>query len=525
MRNPFSRERRQIEVRPEDVPRADGPTGRPLLPVTACCAPMVQVDFRPNGDVRVCCRNETPLGNVRTDRLADMWAGGRRQEIVAALARDDFGAGCGHCGAEVATEGRPGSYPEQFDVHLPALAAEGATWPRHMEFTLSINCNLQCEQCNGDASSAIRVHREGRAPLPAVYDDQFFDDLREFLPHLSSASFSGGEPFLAEENFRVWELIAELHPELPVTVITNATQWTPRVRSLLERLRCSFRLSIDGASAAVYESIRVGASFERMRANVDRFVEYGRRRGTEVGINHCLVRQNAHEFLELLQWADGLDIPVHVSVVRDDPRIATGGELFSIVRSSTDEIERVADLLESRDAEAQQVLGRNLPVWDDELRRVRSWAAATSEERRGLLGVSGATVLMFSAAGDGPTTEDGARAELAAAAGGGQVHAVWWGPGEVVVDVSPSFVELLGDAAAEALRGAGPRELVERLEHELGPMANYRVTAEQLDRVDAAAQFGSTAVQMVMMPVRNADGWADTAVQLMAFAPPTPVGL
>lgn len=510
MENPLRRARRQLEVRPAVAPVPSG-----AVP-TACCAPQVQVDFRPNGDVRVCCRNESPLGNVRTHRLADMWAGDGRRTIVEALGRGDFGAGCGHCGAEVASEGRPGSYPEQFDVHAPVLLPHGDRWPRHMEFTLSINCNLQCEQCNGDASSAIRVHREGRAPLPPAYDDRFFEDLRAFVPHLASASFSGGEPFLAEENFRVWELIAELHPDLPVTIITNATQWTPRVEALLERLRCSFRLSVDGVTAPTYESIRVGASFARMRANVDRFVEYGRRRGTDVGINHCLVRQNAHEFLDLLRWADDLDVPVYVSVVRDDPRLATGGELFSIVRSSSEEIQRVADLLGSSDAEAQRVLGRNLPVWNDELHRVRSWAAATAEERRGLLGVSGATVLMFRASGDGPTDDVVARAELAAAADDGVVHAVWWGPGEVVVDVSSSMSDLVGAETAESLRGAGPRQLVAALEAALGPMVDYRVQSESADRVDAVGTFERATVHVANVPLRNADGWADTAVELLA---------
>ena len=506
MRNPLRRERRQIEVRPAEAATL----------ATACCAPQVQVDFRPNGDVRVCCRNESALGNVRSDRLADMWAGAGRQAVVEALGRDDYGAGCGHCGAEVTSEGRPGSYPAQFDVHVPALAAEGDRWPRHMEFTLSINCNLQCAQCNGDASSAIRVHREGRAPMPSVYDDQFFDDLRAFVPHLSSASFSGGEPFLAEENFRVWELIAELQPDLPVTIVTNATQWTPRVEALLGRLRCSFRLSIDGATAPTYESIRIGANFDRVRANVERFVEYGRRRGTEVGINHCLVRQNAHEFLQLLRWADDLDVPVFVSVVRDDPRLATGGEMFSIVRSSTEEIGRIADLLGTYDAAAQQVLGRNLHVWDDELRRVRSWAAATAQERRGLLGVSGATVLMFRAEGDGPTDDRAARAELSALASDGVVHAVWWGPGETMVDVSSSLSDLLGVEAAESLRGTGPRDLVAALEAALGPMVDYRVESESPDRVDAVGTFERATVHVANLALRNDDGWADTAVELLA---------
>jgi MoaA/NifB/PqqE/SkfB family radical SAM enzyme len=521
VRNPLRRTRRQIEVRPA----AAAGQGRSDRAPTICCAPEVQVDFRPNGDVRVCCRNETPLGNVRHGRFAEMWAGSQRQRIVDALGRNDFGAGCGHCGAEVEAEGREGSYPAQFDLHLPALQETGSTWPRHMEFTLSINCNLQCGQCSGDLSSAIRVHREGRAPLPAVYDDQFFEDLREFLPHLASASFSGGEPFLAEENFRVWDLLAELNPDVPVTIVTNATQWTPRVQAVLERLRCSFRLSVDGATPEVYESIRVGASFDRMRSNVDQFVAYGRRRGTEVGINHCLMRQNAHEFLDLLVWADSLDVPVHVSVVRNDTRIGSGGELYSIVRSSTEEISRIAALLESQDGAAHQVLGRNLHVWNEELHRVRSWASATPEERRGLVGVSGATVLMFNVLGDGPTDDDDARAELAAVATDGQVHAVWWGPGEVVVEASPSWSDVLGRDAAATLVGRGPRELVECLEAALGPIADYRVTNEGPNRVDATARFGSTPARLAMLPLRNDEGWAGRAVQLIAFGDGAPLEL
>ena len=486
---------------------------------SACWAPSAQIDLRPNGDVRVCCRNEAPLGNIRSQRLRDLWDGARRRAIVDALSRDEFEPGCAHCGAEVAAEGRTGSYPEQFDVHAPHVAAEGDEWPRHMEFTLSINCNLQCAQCSGELSSAIRVHREGRAPLPKAYGDEFFEDIREFVPHLRSASFSGGEPFLAEENFRVWEIIAELAPDLPVTIVTNATQWTPRVEQLLSRLRCSFRLSIDGASAATFESIRVGADFERVRDHVDRFVAYARERGTEVGINHCLVRQNVHEFGDLLLWAEGLGARVFVSVVRNDTRAGSGGDLFSIVRSDPAEVAALVAVLEERDEEMRSRLQLNRQVWIDELERLRSWASLDAAGLRRLWGVGGGSVLMFSAQGDGPTSADGAREDLAAV---GEVHEVVWDSDESVVAISPGFAELLGTAQVEALHGGGPRALVAAIESFAGPMAHYGVVSESPDRVDATARFERVDVRVSNVPLRGPDGWATTAVQLLVFTPVDP---
>ncbi|MFZ4518903.1 MAG: radical SAM protein [Microthrixaceae bacterium] len=483
---------------------------------SACLAPQVQLDLRPNGDVRVCCRNETPLGNLAVDRLGDLWAGHARQRVVASLARHDYGAGCGHCGAEVAAEGRGGSYPEQFDQHA-ATVADGSAWPSHIEFTLSINCNLQCAQCNGEASSAIRAHREGRPPLPKVYDDRFFEDLRTFIPHLRSASFSGGEPFLAEENFRVWDLIAELNPDLEVTIITNATQWTPRVESVLERLRCSFRLSIDGFTPRTYESIRVGADHQRVMANVERFVASAADRGTEVAINHCLVRQNVHEFGDLLRWADDLDVTVHVSVVRDDPRVGSGGELFSIVRCPPEEIAVIHRSLQAQDPVVRPALGRNRRVWVEELDRLGSWAAATPDELRGLWGVSGATVLMFTRAGSGPNSDVAARAELARFDERGVAHGVVWGPDETVVSVDGSLAGVLGEEAVALMASGSPRDMVGALESALGPMEEYRVVREEPDRVDAEAGFERCDVRVTMMPLRDANGWAERGVQLMAF--------
>src|SRR5262245_26226699 len=91
------------------------PRPAPERPYSACYAPTVQLYFQPNGEVRACCRNMNyPLGNVAQERLVDIWAGPRRQELVERLAVDDFSHGCEGCKWEIETEGRVGSYPENF---------------------------------------------------------------------------------------------------------------------------------------------------------------------------------------------------------------------------------------------------------------------------------------------------------------------------------------------------------------------------------------------------------------------------
>ena len=59
--------------------------------------------------------NTVALGDIRFDRLPDIWAGTRRQAIVEHLDRGDFSMGCESCGGEQEVEDPAGSYPRQFD--------------------------------------------------------------------------------------------------------------------------------------------------------------------------------------------------------------------------------------------------------------------------------------------------------------------------------------------------------------------------------------------------------------------------
>lgn len=315
------------------------------------------------GRVTACCVSTHVLGNVADQPLTEIWRGHRARELRRAMVDYDLGRGCNFCQWQVAEDIDGGAFAVEFDSL--AITEPDPDWPRQLEFELSNTCNLACIMCNGDLSSTIRSRRERLPPMPKVYGNAFFEDLREFLPHLERAAFLGGEPFLAAEAYRVWALLLEVGSVIPCTVVTNGTQWNDRVERVLEAFPVSITVSIDGATAATFERIRLGASFAEVMANLGRFRAYTRDRGTDLHVAFCLMRENWHEFADLLLLADALDVPVRVNTVTDP--------VHGLAQLSLDELAPIVSSLDVRDGGVRSQLRRNREVWSTELARLHSW--------------------------------------------------------------------------------------------------------------------------------------------------------
>ena len=324
-------------------------------PSATCRAPHVALRFSPDGSIHACCANDTfPLGRVGEQSLHDAWHGPALRRLRRALDEGDFSLGCQDCGRAHALGERLATHAEAYDRYPQPTAP--LPWPKRVEFALSNTCNLRCVMCNGDLSSAIRAQVEHRPPLRSAYDDAFFDELREVLPHVEVAVFIGGEPFLSRECRRVWDLMIELGVTPETHVTTNGTVWDDRVERTLHALRMNVAVSLDGVTADVNDSIRLGSSFAEVVANRDRFLAATRSYGASFCLNHCLVRDNWHELPEFLLEADRLDVDVHVIPVYHPPR-------HSLFALPPDELARVgADLRARRPA-----LGRNRAAWESTL--------------------------------------------------------------------------------------------------------------------------------------------------------------
>lgn len=327
-----------------------------------CQAPHAMLRFTPDGRVLVCCANDQhALGVIGTDSLREIWDGEERARIAKALDELDYSLGCDECGAERSIGNRAGSI-EAFWDHL--APAEPLRWPSRLEMAVSNTCNLQCIQCNGDRSSAIRSQREHRPPMHSPYDDAFFEELVEFLHHIDYASFAGGEPFLARETRRIFDLLIEHGLTPGVDVVTNATVWDERVEHYLRALKMDVTLSIDGHTSETFESIRVGAKHAEAWANIDRFREVTASYGGKVSMNFCFMPQNWFELGDLLLWADGLDIAVDVLPVTYPRR-------FNILNLPEDELRHAVAALEEQDARIGDQLVLNRKVWKAKVAMLR----------------------------------------------------------------------------------------------------------------------------------------------------------
>ncbi len=333
------------------------------LPAPLCRAPFTSMYLDQHGDVRACCMNDTfPLGNVADAPLEDIWRGDAARRLRRAVAAGDLDLGCGFCRPAV-ERGRPDlAYARWFEDF--AVDGDDPPWPRQLELSITNTCNLRCVMCNGEWSSSIRSQVEGRPPLPEVYGDAFFGQLRPFLAHLDRVKLYGGEPFLASETLRVMEMLVDEGLSTRCHLTSNGTQWTPRVERILSMLPVDVSVSLDAATAATYESIRRGSSWEVVRANLDRFCEWGRRRETFVSVTFCLMTVNWHELGAFFALADSLGVDATVNHVSQPTTV-------SLDALDDAEFEEVVATLEAEDASRRAGLGQNRPMWDEALVTLR----------------------------------------------------------------------------------------------------------------------------------------------------------
>jgi radical SAM protein with 4Fe4S-binding SPASM domain len=327
-----------------------------------CYAPFTSLFFDTFGLVRACCVNRRYiLGDINKERLDDIWNGERSRKLREALVVDDLKLGCEHCEWQL----KDGNFSEERAAYssLHALkydafpvAGDGKYWPTNLEFNLSNTCNLECVTCFGEFSSSIRSRREKLPPLPRPYKDSFFEDLEKYIPHVKSAQFLGGEPFLINEHFRVWDMMIEAGVLESCEITTNGTIFNDRVKRILDHLPVSITMSMDGVTKETFEKIRVNAEYDVFIENFHRYDEYSKKWGRWVNINFTLSRLNWRELPDMLLFAEKHGSSVSICTL-------VAPEVFSLYTMSAGELESVIRELDDRNAEMLEKLSFNRATW------------------------------------------------------------------------------------------------------------------------------------------------------------------
>jgi radical SAM protein with 4Fe4S-binding SPASM domain len=169
--------------------------------------------------------------------------------------------------------------------------------PREIQVEVTGACNLRCQMCLVRYRPALD-RRSGSLSLEA------FKALVDTLPELSVVTLQGlGEPLLAPHLVDMIEHAARRGCRVGFN--TNGTLLTAKRAERLVRAGLAWlHVSVDGATAATYEGIRDGASFDRVAANVRSLIEVKRRLGADrpdVSLVFVAMRRNVHELPDLVR--------------------------------------------------------------------------------------------------------------------------------------------------------------------------------------------------------------------------------
>lgn len=183
----------------------------------------------------------------------------------------------------------------------PRSAASAVALPRYVQIEPVGQCNLRCRMC------PIQFRGDGTPEHPPAFMD--FDAFRQLLDgfgDIDELHLQGmGEPLMHPRFFDMVALAAGRG--IRVSTNTNLTLLSEqRARQCVASGLAAIHVSLDGASAATYEAIRVRGRFERVRRNLDRLLAARAAAGAtrpEVRIVAVAMRRNLHELADIVRLA------------------------------------------------------------------------------------------------------------------------------------------------------------------------------------------------------------------------------
>ncbi len=336
-----------------------------------CFAPYKSLYFGTDGNVIACCYNRKHiLGNYPSETLNDIWIGKALNKLRKSIENNDLSLGCHGCLDQL----NDGNFGAILSINYDKIPFN-KNFPTLMEFELNTTCNLECIMCDERFSSCIS-NRKGLSLQKMVYDDNFVEQLKAFIPYLYEAKFLGGEPFLIPIYYKIWEQIIDINPECRIIVQTNATVLSDKAKVLIEKGNFQFNISIDSFNKETYENIRKNASYEDTMNNFEYLYDYCKRKGSFFGISVCAIQQNRLELAEIVKFGNDRDFTVYFN------RVWTPAEC-ALWKWNTEKLLETYDFLKTFTLTGKsEIQQKNIHHFNELLQQIHTWyIEAKSEER------------------------------------------------------------------------------------------------------------------------------------------------
>ncbi|MBI4231325.1 MAG: radical SAM protein [Planctomycetes bacterium] len=227
------------------------------------------------------------------------------------------------------------SDPESKGAHLDRVSQrlQYADFPPQVILETTAGCNIHCSHC----AHRIMERPQGWMKMPLWR--KIIDEIAQRAPHTEVWPTFYGEALTLK--YRLFYMIQYAKRKGLTNLVLNTNG------TLLDEEACwwlidsgldRFIISLDGFSKEVFEKVRAGADHEKVYANVNRFLEIKRERGSHTPIVECqfsMMDENEHEAgafreywigrgaqvktREKLTWTGAVDAPNLSEQVRRHP--------------------------------------------------------------------------------------------------------------------------------------------------------------------------------------------------------------
>lgn len=182
--------------------------------------------------------------------------------------------------------------------YLKLSKSTRVAYPSTIMLELGNHCNLHCTTCPREYAYGKAMDK-GFMPL-----ENARKIIDEVWPYLDSIGLTGmGETFLYKEIEEVVDYVKSKNKGIIISVSTNAMVpgFIEKVSKLIGKID-TIQISIDGLDA-VYERIRVNASFKQLDENLKALADLCKGTSTTLMLNMVVTKENYFQMPALIQYA------------------------------------------------------------------------------------------------------------------------------------------------------------------------------------------------------------------------------
>ena len=128
--------------------------------------------------------------------------------------------------------------------------------PKSMWIATSSKCNVYCKMCD--------AHK-----IDWKLSPDNIRDIYNHMPYLENITWWGGEPTISDLFYEMLEYSLQ-YKNIKHVVITNGQYMPQRFLDIVSKNNIEVVISIDSVDKEMYETLRKGASFDRLRENLSK---------------------------------------------------------------------------------------------------------------------------------------------------------------------------------------------------------------------------------------------------------------